>query len=411
MTDYKIISFLLFLTAMLVSSVAYPLVLCFAKRHNIVDNPNARKLQRVPVPVLGGVVVYAGVVAGLAVLFMFMKEPVLIWAFLAMTFLMIIGIWDDVKDLSASLRFLVEIGILLLFILMTDVYIDSFHGLFGIDNLPPWFGIPFSVFCGVGIINAVNMIDGVDGYSSGYGMMACLLFALTFHSVWSMRMVGMAVIVSGALLPFFMHNVFGVRSKMFIGDGGTLMLGMQMVVFAFYALSSRTHCDLLEDMNLSLPALCLAVLCIPVFDTVRVMFMRILRGKSPFRPDKTHLHHLFIDMGFSHLGAALGILIVNLAVVGSWFVSWLLGASTDVQVIVVCGLGILSTFVFYKVMRAQQNGGPLDEDGYPQGTKLWHSFKYLGFLSHREKGRVWRFIRWMMDSRFLSRFYLRFLKY
>ena len=411
MTDYKIISFLLFLTAMLVSSVAYPLVLCFAKRHNIVDNPNARKLQRVPVPVLGGVVVYAGVVAGMAVLFMFMKEPVLIWAFLAMTFLMIIGIWDDVKDLSASMRFLVEIGILLLFILMTDVYIDSFHGLFGIDNLPPWFGIPFSVFCGVGIINAVNMIDGVDGYSSGYGMMACLLFALTFHSVWSMRMVGMAVIVSGALLPFFMHNVFGVRSKMFIGDGGTLMLGMQMVVFAFYALSSRTHCDLLEDMNLSLPALCLAVLCIPVFDTVRVMFMRILRGKSPFRPDKTHLHHLFIDMGFSHLGAALGILIVNLAVVGSWFVSWLLGASTDVQVIVVCGLGILSTFVFYKVMRAQQNGGPLDEDGYPQGTKLWHSFKYLGFLSHREKGRVWRFIRWMMDSRFLSRFYLRFLKY
>ena len=411
MTDYKIISFLLFLTAMLVSSVAYPLVLCFAKRHNIVDNPNARKLQRVPVPVLGGVVVYAGVVAGMAVLFMFMKEPVLIWAFLAMTFLMIIGIWDDVKDLSASLRFLVEIGILLLFILMTDVYIDSFHGLFGIDNLPPWFGIPFSVFCGVGIINAVNMIDGVDGYSSGYGMMACLLFALTFHSVWSMRMVGMAVIVSGALLPFFMHNVFGVRSKMFIGDGGTLMLGMLMVVFAFYALSSRTHCDLLEDMNLSLPALCLAVLCIPVFDTVRVMFMRILRGKSPFRPDKTHLHHLFIDMGFSHLGAALGILIVNLAVVGSWLVSWLLGASTDVQVIVVCGLGILSTFVFYKVMRAQQNGGPLDEDGYPQGTKLWHSFKYLGFLSHREKGRVWRFIRWMMDSRFLSRFYLRFLKY
>lgn len=410
MTYYRMVSILLFLTAMLVSSLAYPLVLYFAKRHNIVDNPDARKLQRVPIPVLGGVVVYAGVVAGMAVLFMFMKEPVLIWGFFAMTFLMIIGIWDDIKDLSVNLRFLVEICIVLLFIQMTDVYIDSFHGLFGIDSLPSWFSIPFSVICGVGIINAVNMIDGVDGYSSGYGMMASLLFALTFHSVWSMTMVGMAVILAGALLPFFMHNVFGVRSKMFIGDGGTLMLGMLMVVFTFYTLSSKTHCDQLGDMNLSLPALCLAVLCIPVFDTLRVMFMRILRGKSPFRPDKTHLHHLFIDMGFSHLGAALGILMVNLAVVGLWIVSWLLGASTDVQVIVACGLGFLSTFVFYKVMKVQQNGGPLDEEGYPQGTALWHSFKYLGSLSHREKGRVWRFFRWLMDSRFLSRYYLRLFK-
>lgn len=410
MTYYRMVSILLFMTAMLVSSLAYPLVLYFAKRHNIVDNPDARKLQRVPIPVLGGVVVYAGVVAGMAVLFMFMKEPVLIWGFFAMTFLMIIGIWDDIKDLSANLRFLVEICIVLFFIQMTDVYIDSFHGLFGIDSLPSWFSTPFSVICGVGIINAVNMIDGVDGYSSGYGMMASLLFALTFHSVWSMTMVGMAVILAGALLPFFMHNVFGVRSKMFIGDGGTLMLGMLMVVFTFYTLSSKTHCDQLGDMNLSLPALCLAVLCIPVFDTLRVMFMRILRGKSPFRPDKTHLHHLFIDMGFSHLGAALGILMVNLAVVGLWIVSWLLGASTDVQVIVACGLGFLSTFVFYKVMKVQQNSGPLDEEGYPQGTALWHWFRYLGSLSHREKGRVWRFFRWLMDSRFLSRFYLRLFK-
>lgn len=156
--------------------------------------------------------------------------------------------------------------------------------------------------------------------------------------------------------------------------------------------------------------MCEAVFCIPVFDTLRVFVMRIQRGKSPFRPDKTHLHHLFIDMGFSHLGAALSILILNLAVVGLWYLSWQLGASINVQAYIATGLGFLVTFVFYKVMRAQQNGGPLDEDGYPQGTALWHSFKYLGFLSHREKGRVWWFFRWLMDSNFLSRFYLRLFK-
>ena len=118
---------------------------------------------------------------------------------------------------------------------------------------------------------------------------------------------------------------------------------------------------------------------------------------------KTHLHHLFIDMGFSHLGAALSILTLNLAVVGLWYLSWKLGASINLQAYIVTGLGFLVTFVFYKVMKIQQNGGPLDEEGYPQGTALWHWFCYLGVLSHREKGRVWRFFRWLMDTRFMSR--------
>jgi hypothetical protein len=132
------------------------------------------------------------------------------------------------------------------------------------------------------------------------------------------------------------------------------------------------------------------------------MLMRILRGKSPFRPDKTHLHHLFIDMGFSHLGAALSILIVNLTIVCLWLASWLLGASVNLQTYIVLTLGVLATFVFYKVMKVLQNSGPLDEEGYPQGTAVWHWFCHLGELSHREKGRVWRSIRYLMDSRFIS---------
>jgi UDP-N-acetylmuramyl pentapeptide phosphotransferase/UDP-N-acetylglucosamine-1-phosphate transferase len=392
-----------FVVAMFVSAVVYPLALSYAKQHNIVDNPNARKLQRVPVPVLGGVVVYAGTLAGSLVLFMYMREPLLLWGLLGMTIMLIIGIIDDMRNLSAILRFALEIAMVSVFIAMTGVYLDDFHGLWGFHELSPWFGIPFSVIAGVGVINAVNLIDGVDGYSSGYSMMACGCFALMFHSVWSPTMVCMAVIVGGALLPFFMHNVFGVRSKMFIGDGGTLMLGMLMVMFLFFAISSKTNCSQLEDKNISLPALCLAVTSIPVFDTLRVMMMRILRGKSPFRPDKTHLHHLYIDMGFSHLGAALAILMVNMSVVLLWLVSWLLDASINLQTYFVLTMGVIATFMFYKMMKIQQNSGPLDEEGYPQGTAVWHWFCHLGELSHREKGRVWRSLRRLMDSRFISR--------
>jgi UDP-N-acetylmuramyl pentapeptide phosphotransferase/UDP-N-acetylglucosamine-1-phosphate transferase len=357
----------------------------------------------VPVPVFGGVVVYSGILVGGLVLAAFMWNWVMVNGLIGMTIMLGIGVWDDHSNISARLRFAIEIGLVSAFIGLTGVYIDDLHGLWGIDKLDDWIAIPFSVFVGVSIINAVNLIDGVDGYSSGYGMMACMFFGLCYWTVWSATMTCLTMIVIGALLPFFMHNVFGQRSRMFIGDGGTLMLGMFMTVCTFYALSSTQSCDKLDEKGLSLIAYALAVLCIPLYDTLRVFTMRILRGKSPFRPDKTHLHHLFIDMGFSHLGAALSILIVNMTVVLVWFASWKLGASVDVQTYVVVVLGFIVTFGFYKFMKVQQNGGSVDEEGYPQGTWLWHRMCELGHFTHKENKRTWRVLKVIMDGPLLGK--------
>ena len=206
-----------------------------------------------------------------------------------------------------------------------------------------------------------------------------------------------ALLVVGALFPFFMHNVFGSKSRMFIGDGGTLMLGMMMVVLTFYSMWSGSKMDSMEELNFSIPGFIIAVGCIPLFDTLRGMMVRILRGSSPFKPDKTHLHHLFIDMGFSHLGAALFILLMNFLVVIIFLVTWKLGASIDIQTYVVIAVGLLVTFGFYKFMKIQQNSGQVDEEGYPQGTALWHKMCDLGKLTHRENKRTWRMLQWLMD--------------
>lgn len=382
--------------------MVFPMALRFARKHDIVDNPNARKLQRVPVPVFGGIVVYLGVLAGWLVLMLFMKSEVLSWGLVAMTIMMAIGMWDDMRDISATLRFVIEFALVGAFIAVTGVYIDDFHGLWGIHELTPWLAIPLSLVVGVGIINAVNLIDGVDGYSSGYGILACVCVAIAFWQVWNPVMVCLTVIVIGAIIPFFLHNVFGARSKMFIGDGGTLMLGTLMAVMIFCSLSSKFGLEALEDKGMSLIAFTIAVACIPVFDTLRVMTMRILRGNSPFKPDKTHLHHLFIDMGFSHLGAALSILLINASVVLIWLLSWKLGASIDVQTYIVVALGFAVTFGFYKYMKNQQNGGPVDEEGYPQGSKVWHIALKVGDFTHREDKRFWRTMRDLMDGPLLG---------
>jgi UDP-N-acetylmuramyl pentapeptide phosphotransferase/UDP-N-acetylglucosamine-1-phosphate transferase len=388
--------------ALLTSAMVFPMALRFARKHDIVDNPNARKLQRVPVPVFGGIVVYLGVLAGWLVLMLFMKSEVLSWGLVAMTIMMAIGMWDDMRDLSATLRFVIEFALVGAFIAVTGVYIDDFHGLWGIHELTPWLAIPLSLVVGVGIINAVNLIDGVDGYSSGYGILACVCVAIAFWQVWNPVMVCLTVIVIGAIIPFFLHNVFGARSKMFIGDGGTLMLGTLMAVMIFCSLSSKFGLEALEDKGMSLIAFTIAVACIPVFDTLRVMTMRILRGNSPFSPDKTHLHHLFIDMGYSHLGAGLSILLMNTCVVGVWYLSWKLGASMDIQLYVVILLGALITFGFYKFMKIQQAGGPVDEQGKPCGTKVWKFMRGFGGWTHREDKRFWKCMQkvadWKIDN-------------
>jgi hypothetical protein len=247
-------------------------------------------------------------------------------------------------------------------------------------------------------MNAVNLIDGMDGYLSGYGVLACICFGLALWSAGSLEMGCLAIIVVGALLPFFLHNVFGIQSKMFIGDGGTLMLGMLMTVLVFFTMSSKHHGIVLMEKGVGLAAFIMAVLCIPVFDMARVFLLRILRGKSPFRPDRNHLHHLFIDMGFSHFGAALSIIMINTMVVLIWMVSWILGASIDVQTYVVLGLGIIVTFGLYNFVKIQQYGGPINETGSPQGTRLWHAMAKLGSYTKLEEGRFWKMMRCLIDG-------------
>lgn len=305
----------------------------------------------------------------------------------AITVMLAIGVWDDRRDISAIFRFIVEIMIVFLMMLATGCFIDDFHGLWGIHDIPEYVAWPLSIFAGVGIINAINLIDGVNGYSSGYVIVSCLLFAAFFFHCGMITLAGLALIGVGALIPFFLHNVFGGKSKMFIGDGGTLMMGTAIAFFVAYCLSSGSTVKELEARNFGLIAFTLAVLSIPVFDTLRVMSVRMLRHLSPFHPDKTHLHHLFIDMGFSHSGTTMAILSMNITTVLIWFLSWKLGASINLQTYIVVALGILNTFVFYKFMKVQA----------ARDSRIYRFMCSLGSLAHIGNTRFWKFMRDTVD--------------
>ena len=376
-----------FIAALLVVVFVHPRVVAFAKKHNIVDNPNARKLQRNPVPVMGGVAVFFGVIVGLCVASIFLNILGLLPMFVAISVMLSVGVADDVSELSPRLRFMIEIATALMLMFWTSMSLNDLQGLWGYGAIPLWLSLPLTVVAVVGIINAINLVDGVDGLSSGYCILGSVAFGLLFLKAGYYLPLLLCCLSVGALLPFFFHNVFGSKTKMFIGDGGSLMMGVIMSTYVVVTVSTNGPCEVFVNSGVGLVAFTLAVMSVPVFDTVRVMTMRILRGKSPFRPDKTHLHHLFIELGFSHVGTTVSVLLLNVMVVVAWFVSYKLGASIDMQFYVVIVAGLALTAGFYKMMRL----------AIANNWAIYRLLQRVGEKTHVENNRGWLALQKIVD--------------
>lgn len=333
-----------FVTAFLSALWIYRHVLRIAMAKNIVDNPCARKLQKEPVPVLGGVAVAFGIIAAAIVGGILFGVPQSRYLMCILAVMLCMGVMDDIRGLSPYLRLAVEILVVFSLVYTTGFGMDDFHGLWGIGRLPSWIALPLTVFAGVGIINSVNLIDGVNGLCSGFCIFACIAFGVFFSVFGETCGACLAAACAGALIPFLLHNVFGLTSKMFIGDGGTMLMGTVMTYFVMVTTggSAAFYRAVPEDFG-PVP-FSLSVLAVPVFDTVRVMAVRILHHKSPFRADKTHLHHLLFGLHFSHIGTTCTEILLNALVVGAWWLSYVLGASINVQFFVVAMTGLCFTF-------------------------------------------------------------------
>ena len=314
---------LVFLIALCLAWLVYYPVLGFARRHDIYDNPDERKLQRNPVPVLGGLVVAIGTLVAIQFAWTAIDCRSIIAVEAAMLIMLVLGTTDDLKGLSPAFRFTVQIAVAIGLMLANGYSIDNLHGLWGVYEFSPWIAWPLTIFAVCGIINAINLIDGVNGLSSGICIMALGFYGMETFFMYDYARACLALAAMGALIPFFIHNVFGYRSRMFIGDGGTMMLGILLSDFVISIMHDGFGGSLVEGGNeFCTVAFVVAVLAIPLGDTLRVMTMRILRGQSPFHPDKTHLHHAFIKYGFTHLETSLMEIILNAGIVGLWWLMY-----------------------------------------------------------------------------------------
>lgn len=371
-----------------VSLWTHPYILQLAKIKHITDDPNARKLQDSPVPVMGGIVVGFAILAGVLFARCFISCTGILPALLSGILMLNIGFIDDTISLSKRVRFGVEI-ILSLLLIGNGFLIQDLHGLFGIHRISLAFAIPLTMLTTIGVINAINLIDGVDGLCSGFCILACSCFFVIFATGGNWCWAILALVSALASVPFLLHNVFGRETHIYFGDSGTLMMGTLLSCFIMEILRNSTFSAGLTARfpSLSLVALVMAILAEPVTDCLRVMGWRMAKGLSPFHADRTHQHHLFIDARFSHPVTSLTIILTDMMIILAWFFAWRLGASQGVQflVVVLLSFGLFGGFYLWMSIGRKKN------------SRNYRRFVWLGIHSHFKRTGFWRRMRTAMD--------------
>ncbi|MFQ3238485.1 MAG: UDP-GlcNAc:undecaprenyl-phosphate GlcNAc-1-phosphate transferase [Olleya marilimosa] len=306
------------LFAICATMVVTPKVVAISKAKNLTASPNDRTSHKGIVPTLGGIGVFTGMILPInvtAILFANYSQLIDLLIFNALILaLLLIGIFDDIMKLSAVRKLGYQLVVAAIYVLGANMHIDSFLGLFGMDDIPITYSIIFSVFVIVLLINAYNLVDGIDGLAGVLGVLISgymsIVFYLTNHFFYSLVCLSLV----GALIGFLVFN-FSRHRKIFLGDTGSLIVGflLALEVVTYLSLGARES-QLIMFKNA--PVIVLALVSYPLFDTLRVFFIRIINKRSPFSPDRNHIHHRLVDLGLKHKYATLIIGLYTIVITG-----------------------------------------------------------------------------------------------
>lgn len=318
-----------FVISTIVAAILIPKIILIAFRRRLFDEQSERKVHKGIVPRLGGLSFFPSYLLALSVLtavnlrlgwspmIVSLSQFTTVIYFLISSILLLYltGITDDLVGVKYRAKFIMQILAALLLI-ASGMYIDNFHGILWMHQLPDWFGYLFSAFVIVFVVNAINLIDGIDGLASGLSMIGLGFYGVVLFNGAQYIYAMIAFAVVGTLLPFFYYNVFGdakKQKKIFMGDTGSMTTGM-VLVFCALCMMRAKPATLETDYNPAIVSI--SPLIVPCFDVCRVYFHRVRRGRNPFLPDKAHIHHKLLALGMNQTNALLSILAVSLAFTG-----------------------------------------------------------------------------------------------
>ncbi|MGQ0827504.1 MAG: MraY family glycosyltransferase [Bacteroidota bacterium] len=317
---------LVFATSFLVVLLSTPSLIKVAILKRLFDAPgDTRKLHTRMIPTIGGIIIFAGTLFSFSIWFPSNKihDPIQLfnamdeYKFIVSTLLIMffVGVKDDIIGTAPVKKLVAHVLVGMVLVLMADIRIVGLHGIFGIEVIPYWASVFLSLFTYIVVVNAFNLIDGVDGLAGGIGFIASSAMGAWFAFVGDYVMACLAFSLSGSLLAFLMFNFS--PAKIFMGDSGSLTIGLTIAILAIklvgYDVSSIKHEFLL---NASKPIFVMSVLVYPLVDTLRIFIYRAVQGVSPFSADRNHIHHRLIDIGCTHKATTIILYSVNIFIIG-----------------------------------------------------------------------------------------------
>ncbi|MBR9920128.1 MAG: undecaprenyl/decaprenyl-phosphate alpha-N-acetylglucosaminyl 1-phosphate transferase [Bacteroidetes bacterium] len=340
-----------FITAFTLTYFAIPPIINVARAKNLVDEPGERRSHKVSTPSLGGIGIFAGIIFSIILWTPVEYFGELQYMLCALVFLFLIGAKDDILPMRPTKKLLGQLVAASILVFKADVRLLSFHGVFGIEALPTSVSIALSIFLILVIINAFNLIDGINGLSGSIGTLICLFLGVWFLMADQIVLAIISFTTSGAVMAFLSYNF---RAEIFMGDTGAMIIGMVCSVLTLQFMDLSNSLDIDSPLKFdSVPAIAMGLLILPLFDTLRVFVTRIFRGRSPLYPDRSHIHHLLIDYGLSHIQATLSL--VSLNVLFIFMVYQLQGIGTIPLMLLTLGIAaLLSGLLYYKVMQKKK---------------------------------------------------------
>ncbi len=294
--------------------ICIPAIVRVVNAKKLYDQPDPRKVHKNVVPTMGGIAIFIGI--SISTLLLSTSYPIqherIVFA--AMILLLFIGIKDDIMLISPGSKLAIQLFAAIALVVIGDYRITNLHGILGISEINYVASISISILMVIVFINAYNLIDGVDGLAAGLGILGSSIFGVwfllneyTFLAILSFSLVG-------SLLGFLRYNLFGKKYKIFMGDTGSLLIGLLMVVQVIEFVELNMNNSLAYNVNAS-PSLALAIVIIPITDTLRVFTLRLIRGISPFFPDKNHVHHCLLRLYNRHYKVTLVLIVINMLII------------------------------------------------------------------------------------------------
>lgn len=280
----------------LLSFYTIPKIIKLAREKKLYDVPNERKIHSSPIPSLGGIGIFVGFFTG----FLFFANtttgtPILEIA-LALMLTFLFGVKDDVGGITPLKKFVGQILVASILVFKGNLVITNMHGFLGITNISGVFSQVFTVFTIAVIMNAYNLIDGIDGLAATVSILSATTFGIIFVANNNFNMALLSFTFLGGVLAFFVYN--RNPAKIFMGDTGSMLCGIVNAILCIRFIDKSVEATTFVT-NVA-PALAFSIVIMPLLDTLRVFTIRIANGRSPFFPDRTHLHHILLDRGFSH---------------------------------------------------------------------------------------------------------------